>query len=171
MFDLETDAIIRGTCYLRRMTMNVGQLCQTNPVTVRPLDDLVAVAKIMREKHVGYVVVVEPAVRESSFRPAGVITDRDIVCSVIARDADPKALRANEVMTREPVVALDRESIGEALQKMRRIGVRRLPVVADHGELIGVISLDDIIDELAGELEAVAGSVRSEQLIEHSLRP
>lgn len=151
--------------------MNVGKLCQAYPVTVRPSDDLVAVAKLMREKHVGYVVVVEPAVSEGTFRPAGVLTDRDIVCAVVARDAEPRALRANEVMTREPVVVAEEESIGEALKKMRRIGVRRLPVVGDHGELVGVISLDDIIDALAGQLEDVAESIRSEQLVEHALRP
>lgn len=151
--------------------MNVGNLCQVYPVTVRPFDDLVAVSKLMREKHVGYVVVVEPAVREGTFRPVGVLTDRDIVCAVIAKDADPKALLANEVMTREPVVAADDESVGEALKEMRRIGVRRLPVVGDHGELIGVISLDDIIDALAGQLEDVAESIRSEQVVEQALRP
>jgi CBS domain-containing protein len=125
----------------------------------------------MREQHVGYIVVVEPAVREGAFRPTGVLTDRDIVVSVVAKDGDPRALRAGDVMTREPVVAHEEEALGAALKKMRKIGVRRLPVVGKHNELIGVLSLDDIIDALVGELEDVAGSIRSEQLIEHSLRP
>ena len=74
-------------------------------------------------------------------------------------------------MTREPVVAQEEEALGAALTKMRKIGVRRLPVVGKYDELVGVLSLDDIIDALVGELAAVAGSIRSEQLIEHSLRP
>lgn len=151
--------------------MNVGSVCQKNPVTVRPFDDLVEVSRIMREKHVGYIIVVEPAVRESAFKPAGVLTDRDIVVGVVAKAVEPKSLQASDVMTREPVVAFEDESVGAALKKMRKIGVRRLPVVGKQEELVGVISLDDIIDELVGELEDAAGSIRSEQMIEHSLRP
>jgi CBS domain-containing protein len=90
---------------------------------------------------------------------------------VVAKDGDPRALRAGDVMTREPVVAQEEEALGAALKKMRKIGVRRLPVVGKYDELVGVLSLDDIIDALVGELEDVAGSIRSEQLIEHSLRP
>jgi CBS domain-containing protein len=151
--------------------MNVGTICQKNTVTVRPFDDLTTAAQLMREKHVGYLVVVEPAVRESTFKPAGVLTDRDIVVSVVAREADARSLSAGDVMTREPVVALEDESLGSALTKMRKIGVRRLPVVGQQDELVGVISMDDIIDSLVGELEDVAGAIRSEQLIEHALRP
>jgi CBS domain-containing protein len=151
--------------------MNVGDLCQRNPVTVRPTDDLTAAAKLMREQHVGYIVVVEPAVRESAFTPAGVLTDRDIVVAVVAREADPRTLFVGDVMTRGPVVAEEGESLGGALKKMRKIGVRRMPVVGKLQELVGVISIDDIIDALVGELEDVAGAIRSEQLIESALRP
>jgi CBS domain-containing protein len=150
--------------------MNVGNLCQRNPVTARSIDDLVGVSQLMRENHVGYVVIVEPAVRESAFKPAGVLTDRDIVVAVVAKGADPKSLQAGDVMTREPVVAFEEESLGAALKKMRKVGVRRLPVLGKQEELVGVISIDDIIDALVGELEDVAGSIRSEQLVEHSLR-
>ena len=151
--------------------MNVGTLCKRDVVTARSSDDLVTAAQLMREKHVGYLVVVEPAVRESAFRPIGVLTDRDIVVAVVARDADARFLCAGDVMTREPVVALEDEALGDALKKMRKIGVRRLPVVGKFGELVGVLTLDDIIDALVGELQDVAGAIRSEQLIEYSLRP
>jgi CBS domain-containing protein len=151
--------------------MNVADVCQRNTVIARAFDDLTIAAQLMREKHVGYIVVVEPAFEENTFKPVGVVTDRDMVVSVIAREADPRGLRVGDVMTREPVVADDTEALGTALQKMRKIGVRRLPVVGSRGELVGVISLDDIIDSLVGELQNVAGAIRSEQLIEHSLRP
>jgi CBS domain-containing protein len=155
----------------RSPEMNVGDFCQKNPVTARPFDDLTVVAQLMREKHVGYVVIVEPAVCEGAFRPAGVLTDRDIVVAVIAKEADARSLRASDVMTPEPVVALVEESLGAALKKMRKIGVRRLPVVGKQDELVGVLSMDDIIDALVRELEDVTGAIRSEQLVEHSLRP
>lgn len=151
--------------------MNAGDLCRRKPVTAKPFDDLTAVSQLMREEHVGCVIVVEPAPRENAFRPIGVVTDRDIVIAVVAKGVDPKALQVSDVMTREPVVASEEESVGSALAKMRKIGVRRLPVVGRQDELIGVISLDDIIDKLVGELEDAAGSIRSEQMIEHALRP
>lgn len=155
----------------RGLAMNVGDICQRNPVTVRPTDDLTTAAKQMREEHVGYLIVVEPAVRESAFTPTGVLTDRDIVVTVVARETDPRTLFAGDVMTREPVVAEEGESLGSALKKMRKVGVRRLPVVGNHQELVGVVSIDDIIDSLVGELEDAAGAIRSEQLIESALRP
>ncbi|HEX7417496.1 MAG TPA: CBS domain-containing protein [Steroidobacteraceae bacterium] len=151
--------------------MNVGQICQRNVVTIRPFDELLAAAQLMREKHIGYLVVVEPALEDGTFKPVGVITDRDLVVGVLARGADPRLLSVGDLMTREPVVAQEDWSIAEALQEMRRIGVRRLPIVGTHEQLIGVLSLDDVLDTLASELQSVAGSIRSEQLVEHALRP
>jgi CBS domain-containing protein len=151
--------------------MNVGDVCHKNPVTVRPFDEITVAAQLMREKHVGYIVVAEPGTREADLRPLGVLTDRDIVITVVAREADPNFLRVNDVMTRSPVVALADESLGSALGKMRRIGVRRLPVIGEREELVGVLSLDDIIDQLVGELQSVAGSIRTGRAIEQTLRP
>jgi CBS domain-containing protein len=151
--------------------MNVGQLCNTNPITVRRVDELIQAAQLMREKHIGYLVVVDPEVVDQSLRPVGVVTDRDIVVSVVAREADPRALRVGDVMTQQPVTIGSAEPVEHALREMRRIGVRRLPVVGQRGELIGVLSLDDVLEVLAGALQNVAGSIRNERVIEGSLRP
>jgi len=151
--------------------MNVGQLCNRNPVTVRRSDELIKAAQLMRERHIGYLVVVDPEVVEQSLRPVGVVTDRDIVVSVVAGETDPRALRVGEVMTRQPVTIGSADPVEHALREMRRIGVRRLPVVGQRGELIGVLSLDDVLEVLAGELQNIAGSIRNERVIEGSLRP
>jgi CBS domain-containing protein len=151
--------------------MSVGKICQKNVVTVRPFDDLTAAAQLMRERHVGYLIVVEPHISDGSMTPVGVLTDRDIVVSVVAREADGRTLRVEDVMTRQPVVANESDPVSTALEAMRRIGVRRLPVVGNRGELTGILSLDDIIDTLAGDLQHVAASIRNEQRIETALRP
>lgn len=150
--------------------MNVGEICRRVVTTVRPLDELNVAARLMREKHVGYLVVVEPAVAERTWRPVGVITDRDLVVSVLAREADPRGLRVEDVMTRKPVVVSRCDSVAHALQEMKRIGVRRLPITGEMGELVGVISLDDIVEALATQLQDVAGSMRKEQSVEGALR-
>jgi predicted transcriptional regulator len=152
-------------------TMNVGEICARDVVTVREFDELTVAAQLMRDKHVGYLVVVAPMVDESAFKPIGVITDRDIVVAVVARETDPRSLRVGDLMSRQPVVVNEDSSVGNALREMRRIGVRRMPVVGRGGRLVGVLSLDDILGTLSEELEDVTGSIRSEVKIEKALRP
>jgi CBS domain-containing protein len=151
--------------------MKVSDICHAPVITVRETDELRQAAQLMREKHVGYLVVVEPAFREGSFTACGVITDRDMVVSVIAKDADPKLLTVGDVMTRNPIAVDKDDSIADALQEMRRLGVRRIPVVSEHGELVGILSLDDVLTAIAAELESVAGAVRSGPVIEETERP
>jgi CBS domain-containing protein len=151
--------------------MNIGQLCNRNPITVGRSAELIEAAQLMRANHIGYLVVVDPEVADQSLRPVGVITDRDIVISVIARETDPHTLRVGDVMTPSPVTVGAAEPVDRALREMRRTGVRRMPVVGERGELIGVLSLDDVLEVLAGELQNLAGSIRNERAIEGSLRP
>ena len=151
--------------------MKVGDICSHDVVTTRAFEDLTAAAQLMRQKHVGYLIVVEPKIEGSAVAPVGVITDRDIVIGVIAREADPRSLTVGDVMTRQPVLVRDDSSVSAALHHMREIGVRRLPVVDRAGWLIGVLSLDDVLDGLAEELMDVAGSIRRELKVESALRP
>jgi CBS domain-containing protein len=151
--------------------MNVGEICERDTVTIRPQEDVLAAARLMREKHVGYLIVIEPAVAEGSWRPVGVLTDRDIVITVVAREAGARELRVEDVMTRRPVTARADASLDTALADMRRVGVRRMPVVGALGELYGVISIDDVLARLTGQLQDIAGSIRSEQRVERALRP
>lgn len=151
--------------------MDIGRLCQRRLITIGPGEDVTVAARLMREHHVGYLVVVEPGPTEGTLIPVGVLTDRDIVVAVVARETDARMVRVDDVMSANPILSLESDSVAEALQKMRRIGVRRLPVVDDHGSLIGVLSLDDVIDVLASQLQGVAGSIRGEQLIERVTRP
>lgn len=151
--------------------MNVAEICKQHVVTVREFDELSTATRLMREKHVGYLVVVEPLPLDAKLKPVGVLTDRDIVVSVLAKDVDPRSLRVRDVMTRMPVVVDEERSLAFALQEMRRIGVRRLPVTSGAGNLVGILSLDDIVDALAKQLQDVAGSIRGELRMEDALRP
>ena len=151
--------------------MKVGDICSRNVVTVREFDDLTAAARLMRQRHIGYLVVIEPKLDERSVMPVGVITDRDIVVGVVARETDPRSLRVGDVMTRQPVLAREDDSVASALHQMREIGARRVPVVDRGGALVGVLSLDDVLDSLAEELTEVASSIRRELKVEAALRP
>jgi CBS domain-containing protein len=151
--------------------MDIGKICNRNVVTVRETDELTRAAQLMREKHIGYLVVAKPSLTDATLTPVGVITDRDIVVAVVAREADPRSLKVGDVMTRQPAVADEGSSVATGLQLMRQIGVRRLPVIGRGGMLVGVLSLDDVLDAIAGELTDIAGSIRHEIKMEDALRP
>jgi CBS domain-containing protein len=150
--------------------MNIGEICHRDVITVRASDDLTSAAELMRTEHVGYLVVVEPEVGESTVRPIGVLSDRDIVIAVVARGVDVRSLRVGDVMTQQPITVEENYALKTALQEMRRIGVRRMPVVGHRGQLVGLVSLDDVLAELAGEFQDVASSIANEQRIEGALR-
>ncbi len=151
--------------------MNVLDLAKTEVVTVRRHEDIMTAARLMRARHVGYLVVVEPMLEQSGDRPIGVLTDRDIVTTILARDAEPRSLMVDDVMTSEPIVVDARMPIEEALRKMRDIGARRIPVTDALGRLSGVLSIDDVLDYFAEQLATVAGSIRKELTIERTMRP
>lgn len=150
--------------------MSVLDLCKREVVTVRETDDIAAAAREMRERHVGYLVVAEADFGGGTHRPIGVLTDRDIVIKVVARNVNPRNTLVKDVMTRDPVVVSTADSLATALREMRRIGVRRMPVVGSLGELRGVLSLDDVLDAVSGEIQDLAGAVRNEQRIEDAVR-
>ena len=151
--------------------MNAGSVCKRGVVTVAPMDDLVAAAHLMREKHVGYLIVSEaagPAHKES--RVVGVLTDRDIVVAVLAQEVDAHALKVGDVMTRDPLLIEEGQSIEAVLRHMREAGVRRVPVVDRSGALTGVLSIDDVLESIAEQLINIAGSIRNEQRMERAVR-
>jgi CBS domain-containing protein len=149
--------------------MNVGQICQRHAITVTPTDELRTAAKLMREHHIGFLVVAAPA-PEGEREPIGVITDRDIVVSTIALGVDPDSVSVGDVMTCNPTVALVEDSVADALSQMRHRGVRRLPVVGDYGKLVGVVSLDDILRQRADEIGAAAAVIAKGQQRESCVR-
>ena len=129
--------------------MNALELCQRHVVTVRRHEELTTAAWMMRERNVGCLVVVEAAGAMGGERVIGMLTDREIVTAVIAREADPRNLLVSDAMTHHPVTVPANSTLDEALQRMRGAGVRRIPVVDDRDRLAGILALDDIFDFMA----------------------
>lgn len=150
--------------------MNIKEICQHRVVTVRRSDELRTAAKLMREQHVGFLVVVQPSVHEGGQEVVGVLTDRDIVVSTLALDVDPSSVSVGDVMSRNPAVALEQDSVADAIYLMRRRGVRRLPVVGDYCRLVGVVSLDDILRQHADEMGAAASAMTKGRELESRAR-
>lgn len=151
--------------------MIVSEICRRNPVTIGAHEELDVAAQLMRERHIGYLIVVEPYPPHDAPRPIGVLTDRDIVVGVLAKGADARALKVGDVMTRHPVTVTEDASLNSALAEMRRVGVRRVPVLDAVGQLVGVLSLDEVLDAVAQQLLGVIGSIRTEVRLEGDRRP
>lgn len=151
--------------------LDAGGMCQPHVIAIQESDPVTAAARLMREQHVGYLVVTEPPTEVGTRKVIGVLTDRDIVVAVVAREVDPRSLRVGDVMTRSPLLVGEGHSIDTVLRFMRDVGVRRVPVVGKQGELVGVLSLDDVLERMAEQLMNIAGSIRSEQRTERLVRP
>jgi CBS domain-containing protein len=143
------------------MKTNVGAIASRVVVVAEPETTVVRAAELMRENHVGALVVIEAS--GSRDRALGIITDRDIVVEVLAMGLDPKVLTAGDIMSTNLATAREDEAIFDALDRMKTRGVRRLPVLDTANRLVGVLTLDDVNEFIADELGAVARTIRVEQ--------
>ena len=134
--------------------MTVGKACTRIVVTAHPHETVQEVAKRMAQYDVGTLVVVE------AHKPVGIITDRDLVLRVMAKELRPQELTARAAMTGNPVCVSEHTALEEAIALMRGYHVRRLVVVNEHKELIGVLALDDLLLLLCEEQHAIAGFMR-----------
>jgi CBS domain-containing protein len=141
--------------------MRVGDFCKHGVVTVQTTADVAEVAQTMRDEHVGFLVVVQEG--DATRTPQGVVTDRDIVLGVCARDIDPHSVTVADIMSTKPLVACETDDLNEVVQAMRIAGFRRVPVLTRAGALTGVIAVDDVVEVIAGLLCDVCGSIRNEQ--------
>lgn len=144
----------------------VSSLCQRNVVTAQDNISIKDAAELMRKHHVGSVVITRGALN----RPVGILTDRDIAIVAVARDFDPLTLLVAEVMTSQLHTISAEQPAISALKAMRRFGVRRLPVTGEYDELVGIISLDDLLNAYGAELVLFAQAMRRERQIEQRVR-
>lgn len=141
----------------------VADYSTMEPVTVTPLTSLLDAAVRMRDEQVGCLVVVSEEPRGGE-RPIGILTDRDIVLGALAqRDRPLHLVQVGEVMTPDPVCVQQTDDISDVLVTMREKGVRRLPVVAHTGAIIGVLSFDDVLEYVADEVRDLALLVACER--------
>ena len=132
----------------------IGRICERSVVCTGAETTVQHAAKLMREHHVGSLVVVETAA--GGRRPLGIVTDRDIVVEVSALDLDAKVMTVGDIALPRLVTVFESEGLQETLAVMRSECVRRLPVVDEDGNLSGIISYDDLLTALMRELADAA---------------
>lgn len=149
--------------------MPIAEICNREVVIVEVNDTVLSAAKLMRKHHVGDVLVVKKS--NGSSIPISIVTDRDLVVEVMAPEIDASVLTVSDIMPRDLATVKEGTGVFETIQHMRARGVRRMPVVDDGGNLVGIVTLDDLLGLLVEELSLLTKLIGHEQLKEASARP
>jgi len=140
--------------------MKIGECCNREVVTAEKDMSITEVARLMQEHHVGDLIVVENM--NGRNRPIGIVTDRDLVIEVLAQMVPIDAIRVGDVMSYEIATVSENDELWETLERMRKLGVRRMPVVDAGGMLVGIITLDDLMELMAEAMGHIASLIRRE---------
>jgi len=121
--------------------MKVREVKTANPVCCIATDTAQRAAQILRNQHVGAL----PVIRDHSSRQLiGMITDRDLCCSVVADGLDPKSTAIEKYISTDIVACRDDDSLDKCEQAMQEHQIRRVPVIDEEGRCIGIVSQADL---------------------------
>jgi CBS domain-containing protein len=149
--------------------MLMKEICMGNVVVCSPETSALQAASLMRHRHVGDVVVVDNPRDEAV--PLGVVTDRDLVVEVLGNGLDPAKTTVGSLMRTPVIIARESEDTTMVIERMRTHGVRRVPVVAGEGEVVGIVTLNDLLKAVIAEASALLEVMTKGQLNElHSRR-
>ena len=133
--------------------MPIGSYCERPARTVGPEETVREAAQRMASEAVGCLVVVENG------QPKGVVTDRDLVLEVFCNDLDASAIAVGSLVSGPAITVRDYAPLAEAATLMGRHGLRRLPVVDEKSQLVGVITADDLMRQVVSELSGLAAAI------------
>jgi len=148
----------------------IGEICNRDVVTVDRKASVYEAARLMRDHHVGSLIVVD-LTSANPAKPLGIVTDRDLVIEIMAKEAPEEALLTGDLMGPELLTGRETDGVWETILRMRAMGVRRMPVVNSENTLVGILSMDDLLQFLAGEFTDLVRLIRREQKREADTRP
>jgi CBS domain-containing protein len=148
--------------------MPIGEICSREVVCAKRDVSVKTAARLMREYHVGSIVVVDEP--EDKRIAAGIVTDRDIAVAVVALGLDPKVIQIGDIMGSALVSVKEDWGVAEVVELMQLKAVRRLVVTDADGYLVGIVAADDVLCLLAEEMSALAAMVGGERKREAALR-
>lgn len=149
---------------------NVGAVCVREVVVAEGNESVLELARLMRQHHVGDIVIVNR--RDDKSYPSGIVTDRDIVVDGLVTSLENIGqMTASDLVKRTLVSVREDQNVDDALEVMRDNGIRRAPVVDDQGALVGILAVDDIVELFADRLCQLSRLFTREQRIERDDRP
>ncbi len=137
--------------------MSVGRIGTRVVATASPAESVLDVARRMDENNVGSVVVVD-----EDTKPVGIVTDRDLVTRVLARELDPAETPVAVVMSKDVRSVDESTPIEQAIATMGDAGARRLVITGDESKLVGILSVDDVMELLVEEAQSIGKLLRKE---------
>jgi len=144
--------------------MSIGEFCNREVVFATRKTNIIEAAQLMRRYHVGDLVVVDEV--DGQRVPVGLVTDRDIVVEVVAKDCPAGNCAVESIMSAQLISVEEQAGVITTIRLMRTHGIRRIPVVNGKGGLVGIVSGDDMLDLLADELAQLAKVSPREQVRE-----
>jgi CBS domain-containing protein len=141
--------------------MEIGELCTRDVIIAQESASPGELARLMREFHSGSVVITREIAGVR--KPVGIVTDRDIVIELVAKDAPVNSCVAGDIMSAPVSTVLESATVSEVLQAMRHQGVRRMPVIDSRGALVGIITADDVVEHLREQMDDLVAIMRREQ--------
>jgi CBS domain-containing protein len=149
--------------------MNLSSIVNRTVAVALPHTSVTKAAKLMREYHIGALVVMSSD--EPDALPQGMLTDRDLVMEVLAQEVDPDMVTVGDITLERLVTASVDDSLFDAVTRMSEEGVRRLVIVDEAGGLVGLVSMDDVIVALSQALVVLAKVIPMELRTERRERP
>ncbi|WP_232700668.1 CBS domain-containing protein [Halobacterium wangiae] len=154
------------------VNLRVGRIARTDVVSVSTDTTVGEAAQTMADENVGDVIVMEDD------ELAGIVTDRDLAMHLLTDDHGTNVLgggsgadlTVNDVMTADPLTIESQARVPRLLHHMNQAEIRRVPVV-DDGDVVGVITFDDLVVHLAGESAHVAAQLESLADVVHAGSP
>jgi CBS domain-containing protein len=122
--------------------MKISEIMTSDPVCCASGETAETAAVLMRELSVGVLPVVED---DKSYKLVGMVTDRDLCISVVARGRDSRLVRLDECMSKIVVSCRPDQDVEEAMALMEKNQIRRLPVVDAEQRIQGIVSITDIV--------------------------
>jgi len=144
---------------LIRSTEPLKDILNRDVITIGPTASVSEAAYLMMREEIGSLVIVD----DERF-PVGIITDRDLVISVIAGGEIPEEIVVEQVMTKELVCVDEDADLMDILSTLSEYSIRRMPITKD-GKLVGIVSVDDLIVVIATELVNLAMALSSKSKV------
>lgn len=137
--------------------MPIQELARDAVVTADRDASIDELAVLMRDESVGSVVITD------GDEPVGIVTDRDLTTRILAEDPDATDWTAGDVMSTDLCTVGPDAGFYEAAGVMSENGIRRLPVREEGGELVGIITADDLTEVLAEEQAQLASVIQAQR--------
>lgn len=138
------------------MTTQLKDFASTVVAVVEPETSALVVAQVMRKHHVGALVVVDAT---DKTRAVGIVTDRDLVLELMAEGLDPAVFTAGDIMSVDLVLARPDMDAMDAIRLMHAHQLRRLVIADAQGRLVGIVTMEDVLELIAREMAALCAGL------------